>query len=907
MADKRISQLSAVSNLLPNAELAISQSGVTYKTTALKVAQLFGTNTSNTVLVDGTTITGDGASVPLSALIPATNVVTDGTTIGGNGTTAYPLTFVGTANVISDDTLTGSGSASSPLAVANPLPLGGSDSQVLKKVSGVPAWADERYLDAVAWEPSVSRLTFYRTGGLGELPVVISVGSDGWGNQVVQTDTTLKGEGTGASALGINTVGAAAGEVLSFTGTGIAWITVTGSGESGDDWGSQVVQTDSTLTGEGTGGNTLKVANPLPAIGTEGYVLTVVSGVAAWAVNGSGLTEVATDSTLTGDGTGGDPLVVAHPLPAVGDNGQVLTVVSGVAAWATPATYLDAVTSNSTLTGDGTDGDPLAVAHPLPAVGSNNQVLTVVGGLATWAAAQNNYITSISVSGTVTKTITIQRQGLSNITTTFTDLTASSGGDNWGDQWVITDGTLSGKGITGDVLTVVNAVPDGINGQTLKWIGDEPTWIDVVSGGGLDEVATDSTLTGDGTSGDVLKVANPLPSGTSTQTLYHNGTAWAASSLIQNDNSTLGIGVSPLSSIKVNVQAGAGFLTTLAVTNTDSTQNSKAIEAYSAVNSGFVNVAGKFLASNSGAGTSYGVQIEDGTESIGKYLKCVTSDGHAQWATLPSGVSGVEYQTLRFNASDELEASSVLKNNGTSLAFGLATLGDTTSVGLYGESSGANTFSKVIEVAQASTLSGNKYAVHGRSTGANGTNYGGHFQGSSSTGSAYGIRVLSGGDSAGTNVGAYISADNVGAGNAYALRLEDGEESADKVLRCVDGDGNAQWSNIILLLKEASIPTYTPSGTTQTIDLANNLSHKLDLGSATGDVTLTLSNPRLGVSYIIEVTQDNTTPRDIVWPATVKWAGGSAPTVSTGALAIDTIVLWWNGSNYRGVYSQNFS
>lgn len=74
--------------------------------------------------------------------------------------------------------------------------------------------------------------------------------------------------------------------------------------------------------------------------------------------------------------------------------------------------------------------------------------------------------------------------------------------------------------------------------------------------------------------------------------------------------------------------------------------------------------------------------------------------------------------------------------------------------------------------------------------------------------------------------------------------------------------------------------------------------------TATGNVTFTLSNPVVGVTYTIEITQDGTGSRTYTWPAAVKWPGGSAPTGS-GAAKIDVIKLLWDGTSYLGSSSLN--
>lgn len=106
--------------------------------------------------------------------------------------------------------------------------------------------------------------------------------------------------------------------------------------------------------------------------------------------------------------------------------------------------------------------------------------------------------------------------------------------------------------------------------------------------------------------------------------------------------------------------------------------------------------------------------------------------------------------------------------------------------------------------------------------------------------------------------------------------------------------------------------TYTPTGTTQTVDYTAGNAYQLDLESATGNVTITLSNPPSTGIYgeiIIRVEQDSTTPRNLVWPASVKWPGGTAPTISTGANAVDIITLktWDAGTTWYGDFSQDYS
>jgi len=75
--------------------------------------------------------------------------------------------------------------------------------------------------------------------------------------------------------------------------------------------------------------------------------------------------------------------------------------------------------------------------------------------------------------------------------------------------------------------------------------------------------------------------------------------------------------------------------------------------------------------------------------------------------------------------------------------------------------------------------------------------------------------------------------------------------------------------------------------------------------------TVTLSNPPASGTYgelIWKIIQDSTA-RTITYPASVKWAGGTAPTVSTASGAIDIVVLktWDGGTTWLGNFSQAFA
>jgi hypothetical protein len=94
------------------------------------------------------------------------------------------------------------------------------------------------------------------------------------------------------------------------------------------------------------------------------------------------------------------------------------------------------------------------------------------------------------------------------------------------------------------------------------------------------------------------------------------------------------------------------------------------------------------------------------------------------------------------------------------------------------------------------------------------------------------------------------------------------------------------------------------SGTTKTIDWANGVTQKVTL---TGNCTFTLNNPLSSFTYVFKVIQDAVGSRTATWPANVKWPAGVAPVITATALRYDLITLYYDGTNYLGAYTQNYS
>lgn len=100
--------------------------------------------------------------------------------------------------------------------------------------------------------------------------------------------------------------------------------------------------------------------------------------------------------------------------------------------------------------------------------------------------------------------------------------------------------------------------------------------------------------------------------------------------------------------------------------------------------------------------------------------------------------------------------------------------------------------------------------------------------------------------------------------------------------------------------------TKVPTGTTETIDWNEGNLATIDLGSASGDVTLTLSNGKAGASYVLKVIQ-GAVARNLIWPAEVLFEGGATPTVSTGNDDVDIFSFISDGVSFYTTFSQDLS
>ena len=87
------------------------------------------------------------------------------------------------------------------------------------------------------------------------------------------------------------------------------------------------------------------------------------------------------------------------------------------------------------------------------------------------------------------------------------------------------------------------------------------------------------------------------------------------------------------------------------------------------------------------------------------------------------------------------------------------------------------------------------------------------------------------------------------------------------------------------------------TGTAYTIDLNNG---SLQILTLTGNCTFTFPSVSNGKSFTLILKQDGTGSRTVTWPSTVKWPGGTAPTITSTASKLDKYIFTSDGTNWYG-------
>lgn len=110
----------------------------------------------------------------------------------------------------------------------------------------------------------------------------------------------------------------------------------------------------------------------------------------------------------------------------------------------------------------------------------------------------------------------------------------------------------------------------------------------------------------------------------------------------------------------------------------------------------------------------------------------------------------------------------------------------------------------------------------------------------------------------------------------------------------------------MVLPAEELNPTLTVD--TFAADITFDLSTSLHQVTLTANIdSMTLTSETVGQTFVIRLVQDGTGSRTVTWFATLKWAGGSAPTLTTTAAKTDVFgFICTSAGNYDGfIIGQN--
>ncbi len=362
-----------------------------------------------------------------------------------------------------------------------------------------------------------------RWNGTTWAPATVSAGGGGddWGAQTAVTGSALTGDGTAANPLNLAKQNATTGQVLRWSGT--AWVpgTVTGIG-LGDDWGSQIAVTGTTLSGDGTSANPLNLAKQNATLGQAllwNGSTWAPGNVAGGSGDDWGTQTAVTGAALTGNGTAANPLNLAKQGAAAG---QVLKWNGTAWVPAEDQVGTGGGNNNTYTEGDGisitgvapnlvinntgdADADPSNELQKISLVG-NQLTLSNTGGTVTLPSggSNNTYTagTGISIGGTAPNLVINNTGDVSNtnelqtISLAGSNLSLSNGGGTVTLPVAVTYTAGTAVSITGSGSNlVINNTGDVSNTNELQTINLAGNNLTLSNGGGTVTLPGGNTYT----------------------------------------------------------------------------------------------------------------------------------------------------------------------------------------------------------------------------------------------------------------------------------------------------------------------------------------------------------------------------------------------------------------------------
>ncbi len=369
------------------------------------------------------------------------------------------------------------------------------------------------------------------------------VGPDNWGTQTAVVAQRLMGNGTATNPLDIAQMGATIGQVLKWNGA--VWAPADDAGGNNYSAGPGISITGSApnFTINNTGDTDNDPTNEIQVLSLSGNTLSLSKGGGTVTLPqsnnysagpGISITGSAPNFTInnTGDTDPSDDVTIS--MNAGGDvSGPFSNLQLVAGAVGTPEL------SNGAVTGD-----------KINQMGAGNGDVLKWNGT-TWAPADATIYTSLNIAGNGSAGNPFRLNDLGATDGQILAWNSASNlwlpaDDTWGTQVVQTNATLSGNGTTGSPLEI--AQQGASIGQVLKWNGS--TWIpaddNVASSGGdnwgTQTVVSDNTLDGNGTTLAPLRLAQQ--GATAGQVLKWDGTTWAPADEAAANNYAAGPGIS---------------------------------------------------------------------------------------------------------------------------------------------------------------------------------------------------------------------------------------------------------------------------------------------------------------------------------------------------------------------------
>lgn len=135
-----------------------------------------------------------------------------------------------------------------------------------------------------------------------------------------------------------------------------------------------------------------------------------------------------------------------------------------------------------------------------------------------------------------------------------------------------------------------------------------------------------------------------------------------------------------------------------------------------------------------------------------------------------------------------------------------------------------------------------------------------------------------------------ITIKNAATGSNPSIEVTGGDENISLTL-------TAKGTGKLLFDAHYQTPqTYTPdAAATATLDLSTGNEHRITMPA--GNITIAISNEVSGQKFIVSLLQDGTGSRTVTWFSTIRWAGGSAPTLTTTASKRDVFGFICTGTD----------